>query len=58
MEKNGVKSWKTQTFSSVIAVDSERETFDTKRFKAEHPDLYEQYVVKKVTKGSFTLKLI
>lgn len=58
MEKHGVKSWKTQTFSSVIAVDSERETFDTKRFKAEHPDLYEQYVVKKVTKGSFTLKLI
>ena len=58
MEKNGVKSWKTQSFSSVIAVDSERETFDTKRFKAEHPDLYEQYVVKKTVKGSFTLKLL
>lgn len=58
MEQNGIKSWKTQSFSSVIAVDSERETFDTKRFKAEHPDLYEQYVVKKTVKGSFTLKLI
>lgn len=43
MEKHGIKSWKTQSFSSVIAKDSERETFDTKRFKAEHPDLYEQY---------------
>lgn len=58
MEKHGIKSWKTQSFSSVIAKDSERETFDTKRFKAEHPDLYEQYVVKKVVKGSFTLKLL
>lgn len=58
MENHGIKSWKTQSFSSVIAKDSERETFDTKRFKAEHPDLYEQYVEKKVVKGSFTLKLI
>ena len=58
MEKYGVKSWKTQSFSSVIAKDCERDTFDTKRFKTEHPDLYNEYVVKKVIKGSFTLKLI
>ena len=58
MEKHGIKSWKTQSFSSVIAKDSEKLVFDTKRFKEEHPDLYEQYVTKKVTKGGFTLKLI
>ena len=58
MEKHGIKSWKTQSFSSVIAKDSEKPVFDTKRFKEEHPDLYEQYVTKKVTKGGFTLKLI
>ena len=58
MEKHGIKSWKTQSFSSVIAKDSEKTVFDTKRFKDEHPDLYEQYVVKKVVKGSFTLKLL
>lgn len=58
MEKHCIKSWKTQSFSSVIAKDSEKTVFDTKRFKDEHPDLYEQYVTKKVTKGGFTLKLI
>ena len=58
MENHGIKSWKTQSFSSVIAKDSEKTVFDTKRFKDEHPDLYEQYVTKKVTKGGFTLKLI
>lgn len=58
MEQYGVKSWKTPTFTSVLAADSERETFDVKRFKDEHPDLYQQYITKKVIKGGLTLKLI
>ena len=57
MEKHGVKSWKTDTFTATLAADAERATFDSKAFKAEHGDMYDRYVTRKTVKGAFTLKL-
>lgn len=56
MEQHGVKSWDSGMFKATIAADSERATFDTTRFKKDHPDLYNQYTTRKTTKGGFTLK--
>lgn len=42
-------------FSFVAGGVSQR--FDTARFKAEHPDLYEQYCVKSVTSDSLRVKV-
>lgn len=56
MELHGIKSYDSGLFKATIAKDSVKSTFDTKRFRADHPDLYDQYVVQKEQKGSFTLK--
>lgn len=56
MEQHGIKSWDSGLFKATIAADSERAAFDTTAFKKDHPDLYEQYTIKKQTKGGFTLK--
>lgn len=42
-------------FSFVAGGVSQR--FDTAKFKAEHPDLYEQYCVKSVTSDSLRVKV-
>lgn len=39
-----------------LTTDSKAKTFDTKRFKEEHPDLYKQYLIEKEKKGSLILK--
>ena len=57
MERHGIKSWDSGLFKSTIAADCEKETFDTKRFKADHPELAVQYITRKPQKGSFTIKL-
>lgn len=57
MENAGIKSWDCGKFRCTVAADSERETFDLKRFKADHPELATQYITKKPQKGGFTLKL-
>ncbi len=56
MEQHGIKSWDSGLFKATIAADSNRATFDSARFKKDHPDLYEQYTINKPTKGGFTLK--
>lgn len=56
MEDNGIKSWDSGKFKATIAADCETSTFDTMRFKKDHPDLYDQYLVKKAKKGGFTIK--
>lgn len=40
-----------------IKEDTERISFDTKRFKDEHPDLYEQYVTKSTVKGGLLITI-
>lgn len=56
MEAAGVKKCEFDTFSAVISKDSETTTFDSKRFEAEHPELYKEYLTTKPKKGGFTLK--
>ena len=56
MEQHSIAKYDFGSFSATIAKDSERATFDSARFKKDHPALYEQYIVKKTTKGGFTLK--
>jgi len=56
MEKCGIKSWDSGLFRATIMADSETVSFDVKRFKADHPDLYDRYSTKKIKKGGFTLK--
>lgn len=57
MEKRGLRSWDGGLFKTTIGADTERKTFDTKRFEKEHPELAEQYTTKKPVKGSFSIKL-
>lgn len=57
MEKNGIKSWDAGLFKATVGADSTSKVFDTKRFQAEHPDLYEQYITERPKKGAFTIKL-
>lgn len=57
MVAHSVKSWDSGCFKATIATDSTSETFDTTRFKKEHPDLYKQYLKQTTRKGGFTIKL-
>ncbi len=56
MEQYSVKKYDFGSFTATIAADTVSNTFDTKRFKAEHPDMYEEYVTQKVKKGGLTIK--
>ena len=57
METHEVKSYDFGTFSASISADSTTTSFDTKKFKAEHPELYKQYSTQKAKKGGLTIKL-
>lgn len=47
MAEAGVKKWIGDKVSFTLKGETEREEFDTKRFRAEHPELYSQYLTKK-----------
>ena len=55
MESAGVKSWSTPNgYKITLVPDGEPKTesvFDSVRFRAEHPDLCEGYMITKTTKG-------
>lgn len=57
MEQRGMRAWDSGLFKTTIGADTERKTFDTKRFEKEYPELAAQYYFKKPVKGSFTIKL-
>lgn len=57
MEAAGVSKWECDQFTATIGKASESNTFDSKAFQADHPDLYKQYLKKTTRKGSFTQKL-
>lgn len=57
MEAAGVSKWECPEFTATIGKPSETTTFDSKAFKADHPDLYEQYLKTTTRKGSFSQKL-
>lgn len=57
MKSNYQKSVDTGKVLYTIKDESTRSSFDDKRFKEEHEDLYKQYIVKTKTKSSFTIKI-
>lgn len=57
MEQHGVKSYDFGSFSVTMTADSVANSFDSKRFKADQPELYKQYVTQKPKKGGLTIKL-
>lgn len=57
MEDNDIIKMVTSDFTVTRVLPTDRETFDTKRFREEHPDMYDDYVEMKPVKGSLRIKL-
>lgn len=57
MKANGYKSFECDAFKATIAKDSVVTTFNSKKFKEDHPDLYHEYSSESVRAGGFTIKL-
>jgi hypothetical protein len=57
MDTSEVTKWQGDMLTFTRKADSSRETFDTKRFKAEHPDLYKQYTMITNTRGSVSITI-
>ena len=57
MQQHGVKSCNFGKLGVTLSDDFKAKTFDTKKFKEDHPDLYTKYSVDKLKKGSLTIKL-
>lgn len=57
MEQHKVKSYDFGPFSATIAADSVSNSFDSKKFQTENPELYKKYVTRKSKKGALTIKL-
>ena len=57
MEAHGDKSFDTGGILITMVAPSVRETFDSKRFKTEHEDMYGQYVKQSTTKPTLKLTL-
>lgn len=57
MDEAEVTKWQGDMLTFTRKADSSRETFDTKRFKAEQPDLYRQYTMITNTRGSVQITI-
>lgn len=57
MEQHNIKSCDLGMFKATIAADSVSNSFDSKKFQADNPELYKKYVVRKSKKGGLTIKL-
>ena len=57
MEADGLKSVDTGAVLITYVAPSSRETFDSKKFKAEHEDMYGDYIKKSTTKASLKITL-
>lgn len=57
MEESGLKKLETQNLLLTLVAESESTTFDSKRFKEEHPELAEQYAKKVVRKSYVKITL-
>lgn len=58
MQENGLKTIKGQLLSITRREDCKRMTFDSKKFKSENPDMYNNYLKESVTKGGITIKAV
>ena len=57
METAGIKSWDTGIFKATVKAASKRKTFDSKKFQADHPDMYQEYIKGSETKSSIVITL-
>ena len=57
MEAHGVKSWDAGEFKASITDASVSKTFDSTRFKKDHPEFYGQYLKESKRSSSITIKL-
>ena len=58
MESKGIVSIKTPELTISYVAPTTRETFDSKTFRKDHPDLYDQYVGISLVKGSVRMKVV
>lgn len=56
-EQFGVEKWQTDAFTITRVKGSTRETFDSKKFKEDNPELYTEYVRTSEVKPSIRIKL-
>lgn len=57
MSKKNILKIETEEMTISYIAPSDRETFDSKRFRAEHADLFDEYVKLSPVKASVRLKL-
>ena len=58
MESKGIVSIKTPELTISYVAPTSRETFDSKTFRKDHPDLYDEYVSISLVKGSVRMKVV
>lgn len=57
MEANNILKLETDDLMISYIAPSDRETFDSKTFKAEHQDLYDEYIKMTPVKSSIRIKV-
>lgn len=57
MEENNIIKLETDDLTITYIATSDRETFDSKSFKADHQDLYDEYVKMSPVKSSIRIKV-
>lgn len=57
MEQNDIKSFRGMHITLTRVLPTERETFDTRAFKKDYPQIYSEYVKKSPVKGTLKITL-
>lgn len=57
MTESGTKQWQTEKLKATYTPAGESERFDSKKFQAEHPELYSQYMTKSTRKESVRITI-
>lgn len=57
MKAHNIKKIETEDITITYVPESERETFDSKRFRSENPDTYDDYVKFSTVKPSVRVKV-
>lgn len=57
MEANSIQKIESEFVSLTYIAPTDRETFDSKAFRAAHKDLYDEYVTMKPVKSSLRVKV-
>lgn len=57
MEQNDIKSFRGMHIMLTRVLPTERETFDTRAFKKDYPQIYQEYVKKSPVKGTLKITL-